>query len=254
MRYDIVYADPPWRYKHSRSRSRKIENQYPTMSLVEIKALRVPSKPNAVLYMWATAPKLLEALAVMEAWGFNYRTHAVWDKEIIGMGYWWRGQHELLLVGTRGKFSPPPCSLRVSSVIKQRRGKHSVKPDIVRQLIEQWYPEAVRLEMFAREKRLGWDVWGDEVDGDAEIHPEQEDVGKSTLNKEVCIRCWKRDRLPWTDSHEKFWSEGKAWCPLRTLSGSVVSSKGSGPFPLADSPPEWCPYAAEHVVSTHQEP
>lgn len=77
------------------------------MELEEIKTLSIPSADNAVLFLWATAPKLKEALEVMEAWGFEYRTNAVWDKEIIGMGYWFRGQHELLLVGVKGEFSPP---------------------------------------------------------------------------------------------------------------------------------------------------
>lgn len=97
-KYEVIYADPPWRYDFSKSNSREIENQYPTMSVDEICSLKVPTADNAVLYLWATAPKLLEALRVMDAWGFEYKTNAVWDKQIIGMGYWFRGQHELLLV------------------------------------------------------------------------------------------------------------------------------------------------------------
>ena len=127
-KYQIIYADPPWRYDFSRSKSRQIENQYETMSLEEIKSLQIPIDKNAVLYLWATAPKLLLALEVIEAWGFTYKTHAIWDKEIIGMGYWFRGQHELLLVGVKGKMSPPLQKLRKSSVLKVRRGQHSRKP------------------------------------------------------------------------------------------------------------------------------
>src|SRR3990170_4080212 len=97
--YDIIYADPPWRYEHPISNSRRIENQYPTMSLNEIKALNIPTKDNSVLFLWATAPKLEESLEVVKAWGFTYRTHLIWDKRTIGMGYWFRNQHELLLVG-----------------------------------------------------------------------------------------------------------------------------------------------------------
>ena len=92
-KYQIIYADPPWRYDFSKSDNREIENQYPTMSVDEICALNVPSEKNAVLYLWATAPKLREALKVMEAWGFDYKTHAIWDKEIIGMGYFFLGHH-----------------------------------------------------------------------------------------------------------------------------------------------------------------
>ena len=95
-KYNIIYADPPWRYDFSKSNNRKIENQYPTMTVDEICNLPIPTSKNAVLYLWATAPKLLEALKVMKAWGFEYKTNAVWDKDAIGMGFWFRGQHELL--------------------------------------------------------------------------------------------------------------------------------------------------------------
>ena len=106
--YDVIMSDPPWRYDFSNTDNRKIENHYPTMTLEEIKALKVPSANNSVCYMWATAPKLLEALDVLSAWGFTYKSQMAWDKEIMGMGYWFRGQHELLLVGTKGKFTLYP--------------------------------------------------------------------------------------------------------------------------------------------------
>jgi len=177
-KYSVVYADPPWKYDFSKSDSREIENQYPTMDIDAIRALasRFPfmdmespaQEPfdfdeNAVLYLWATAPKLKEALEVMRSWDFEYKTHAIWDKEILGMGYWFRGQHELLLVGVRGKFSPPEASLRIGSVIKERRTKHSKKPDVVRELISKWFPTQNKIELFARQKSEGWDVWGNEI-------------------------------------------------------------------------------------------
>lgn len=100
-KFNLIYADPPWKYRYSRSKSRRIENHYDTMTLQNIKDLPVQQiiADDCVLFLWATAPKLLEALEVLQAWGFGYRTCAVWDKEIIGMGYYFRGQHELLLVG-----------------------------------------------------------------------------------------------------------------------------------------------------------
>jgi len=133
------------------------------MSLSEIKALQVPTEDNAVLYLWATAPKLLEATEVLVAWGFDYRTCAIWDKKIIGMGYWFRGQHELLLVGVRGKFSPPAQALRISSVYQEQRTRHSKKPDAIRNYVAQWYPDHSKIELFARQRTPGWDVWGNEV-------------------------------------------------------------------------------------------
>ena len=150
MLFKTIYADPPWRYDFSKSDSRKIENQYPTMSLEEICAMKIPTDTNAVLYLWATAPKLEEALSVMKAWGFQYKSHAIWDKVKIGMGYWFRGQHEILLVGTKGKFSPPPQTLRTSSVFRYKRGRHSEKPCQIRDYISQWFPNSKKVELLYR--------------------------------------------------------------------------------------------------------
>lgn len=175
-KYQVIYADPPWRYEHHISNSRRIENQYPTMALEDIKSLQIPALENSVLFMWATAPKLLESFEVMEAWGFTYRSCLVWDKQVLGMGYWFRNQHEFLLVGVRGKVSPPPAPLRISSVYRESRQTHSVKPAGLKQLIREWYPEASKVELFARqnseglfEEGEGWDVWGNEVVNDLEI-------------------------------------------------------------------------------------
>ena len=165
-KYQVIYADPPWKYDFSKDSADKIENHYPTMDLEDIKNLKIPSEDNSVLYLWATAPKLLEALDVMKSWGFTYKTQAVWDKEWIGMGYWFRGQHELLLVGVKGKFSPPISKFRISSVIRERRTKHSKKPNLVRELISNSFPKFSKLELFAREKINGWDAWGNEIEED----------------------------------------------------------------------------------------
>lgn len=162
--YDIIVADPPWRYNFCIDNADKIENHYPTMTINEICQLQVPSNENALLYLWATAPKLKQALEVMQAWGFDYKTNAVWDKTWVGMGYWFRGQHEHLLVGVKGKFSPPKPAERVSSVIVHKKSKHSKKPMCVLDWIDQWWPNARKLEMFAREPREGWDVFGNEIE------------------------------------------------------------------------------------------
>jgi N6-adenosine-specific RNA methylase IME4 len=167
--YHVIYADPPWRYSFSQSKSRKIENQYPTMDVEDICDMDIPSARNSVLYLWATAPKLIEALQVMEAWGFCYKTHAIWDKEKIGMGYWFRGQHELLLVGVKGNFSPPNAGLRIGSVIRGQRGKHSNKPNKIRDYLTLCYPKYKKLELFARTRTKEWDVFGNEILPDVEI-------------------------------------------------------------------------------------
>ena len=169
-KYQIIYADPPWQYrKNVVPPNRKMENHYPTMRIEEILRLNVPADENCILYLWVTYPFLQEGLEVIRAWGFEYKSCLVWDKEIIGCGYWFRGQHELLLVGVRGRVNSPANSLRVSSVYKERRTKHSKKPLIIKTWIEQWYPDKLKVELFAREKTPGWDVWGNEVDSDIKL-------------------------------------------------------------------------------------
>jgi len=163
-KFNIIYCDPPWRYDFAETSNREIENQYPTMDIEDIKGLNIPADDNSVLYMWATAPKLIEALEVMKAWGFQYKTNAVWDKEIIGMGYWFRGQHEFLLVGVKGKFSPPEQENRYSSVIREKRTKHSKKPLILYDMIEKMYPNGKYIELFSRNKYSErWEVWGNQL-------------------------------------------------------------------------------------------
>jgi N6-adenosine-specific RNA methylase IME4 len=163
--FDVVYADPPWRYSFSRSKSRQIENQYPTMSLGDIKALPVKQvcAADCVLFLWATSPKLPEAMQVIEAWGFTYKTCMVWCKTQIGMGYWARQKHELLLIATRGKPKPPKPSKRPNSVIVAKRGRHSEKPFDFYGVIEEMTPGARRLELFCRCPVDGWEVWGNEL-------------------------------------------------------------------------------------------
>ena len=161
--YSVILADPPWRYEHVKTESRAIENQYPTKPLDEICGLAVPCAEDCVLFMWATSPKLAEALEVVNAWDFTYRTCAVWVKDKIGMGYYFRQRHELLLVGTRGAIRAPEPEVRFDSVIEAPRLEHSAKPPIVHELIESMYPDHRKIELYARVSRDGWDVWGNEV-------------------------------------------------------------------------------------------
>lgn len=162
--FDLILADPPWRYEHCEADNREIENQYPTMALGEIKDHKPETAAkDCILFLWATAPKLDEALQVMLAWGFNYRSCAVWDKQKIGMGYWFRIQHELLLVGIQGKPACTPECERVSSIFSEPRTKHSVKPICVYEWIERAFPEAKKLERYQRKPRPGWAGEGNEV-------------------------------------------------------------------------------------------
>lgn len=166
QRYPVIYADPPWRYEHSKTVSREIENQYPTMSLEEICDLPIVglAAKDAVLFLWTTSPKLAESMDVITAWGFTYRTCMVWDKERMGMGYYARQQHELLLICTRGELPVPEPANRPRSVQRiVRDPEHSVKPVEFYEIIEAMYPEYSRIELFARNEREGWSAWGNQV-------------------------------------------------------------------------------------------
>jgi len=162
--FAVIYADPPWTYNSSESDNRVIENHYPTMTLDDICALNIKSvaHDDAVLFLWTTSPKLKEAFRVLEAWGFEYRTCAVWDKEKIGMGYYFRQQHEILLVATRGKIPTPAAEHRPASVIRSPREEHSRKPESVYGIIETMYPQLPKIELFARNARSGWSRWGNQ--------------------------------------------------------------------------------------------
>lgn len=165
-KYSLIYADPPWRYDYSATTSREIENQYPTMTIDELCALPVGDMcaDDCVLFLWATSPKLEDSLRVLNAWGFHYRTCAVWDKERMGMGYYFRQQHEILLVATKGEPGVPDPSDRPSSVIRCKRDqKHSAKPAEVAETIEAMYPEARKIELFCRAPRDGWTAWGNQA-------------------------------------------------------------------------------------------
>jgi N6-adenosine-specific RNA methylase IME4/ParB-like chromosome segregation protein Spo0J len=164
-RFPVIYADPPWRYEHAESESRAIENQYPTMTLGEIMSMPIDdvALDDCILFMWATSPKLAEAFEVLDSWGFTYRTCAVWDKQKIGMGYYFRQQHELLLVATKGEPPTPKPADRPASVFSYKRGPHSSKPVEVYGVIEAMYPELPKLELFCRNPREGWNAWGNQA-------------------------------------------------------------------------------------------
>lgn len=162
----IILADPPWEYDSGTvDPTRVIENQYPTMSIDELKALDVASiaTADAVLFMWAPPALLPEALEVMAAWGFTYKTNLTWDKKRIGGGYWFRIRHEHLLLGVRGNPAKPPPSMLVPSVIAAARGKHSAKPGVVHEMIERYYPTLPKLELFCRAPRKNWTAWGNQA-------------------------------------------------------------------------------------------
>jgi N6-adenosine-specific RNA methylase IME4 len=164
-KFPILLADPPWRYDFQLSEDRKIENHYPTMPVEDICALPIGDvvTDDALLFLWATNPLLLDALAVIEAWGFRYVTNLVWVKDKLGMGHRVRARHELLLLAVRGSFPCPAPADMPGSVIEAPRTTHSAKPAEAAELIERQYPTLAKLELFARTAREGWSAWGNQA-------------------------------------------------------------------------------------------
>ncbi len=164
--YGVIYADPPWRFEtySEAGKGRSAENHYPTMTVADICGIEVPAAADSVLYLWATVPMLPEALQVMAAWGFEYKSHLVWVKDRAGTGYWARNRHELLLIGTKGRMPAPALGEQGASVIEAPVGRHSEKPPAFAELIERLFPASSKLEMFCRKPRQGWDTAGNEVE------------------------------------------------------------------------------------------
>ena len=176
-KWPVLYADPPWKFKtysDVTGMDRAADNHYPTMTVEEIRAMPVGdiATPDAVLFLWATAPMMPEALEVMRAWGFKYQSQMVWDKVAVITGYWFRNQHELLLVGTRGDIPAPPMGTQSVSVLRIKSADHSEKPEEFRRIIDRYYPELPRIELFARlvddkgkplPRPKGWHAWGNQA-------------------------------------------------------------------------------------------
>jgi len=165
----VIYADPEWLFKTYSKKGKldtSAENHYTTSELDVIKARKVQdiAADDCAIFLWATAPMLMQIGEVMTAWGFEYKSHTVWDKERTSTGYWFRNQHELLLVGTKGNIPAPALGTQWPSIVKAPRGKHSAKPDIFYELIEAYYPNVPKIELNARKARKGWlEPWGFEA-------------------------------------------------------------------------------------------
>lgn len=167
-RFGVILADPEWRFEPFSAETgmdRAADNHYPTSPTEAIAARPVAgiAADDCVLFLWATAPMLPDALAVMAAWGFAYKTHLVWDKVRVGTGYWLRNRHELLLIGTRGAVPAPAMGTQPESIFAEAAGAHSAKPEGAYAMIEEWFPNLPKIELNARAARPGWDVWGAEA-------------------------------------------------------------------------------------------
>jgi site-specific DNA-methyltransferase (adenine-specific) len=165
-KYDIIYANPPWMYKHQHFSFREKtfaetnKNCYPApMATADIIALPVESicEDNCVLFLWVTTPILPEALHVVNAWGFTYKTMFTWEKTNEGcMGYWFKTCTEHLIIATKGNVKAFGSNIR--NCYHEPKRKHGKKPEYFYRIIEK-VAKGRRIELFARSYRSGWDVW-----------------------------------------------------------------------------------------------
>jgi N6-adenosine-specific RNA methylase IME4 len=175
MKYQIIYADPPWSYKDKAlAGNRGAECKYQVMGTADIAKLPIKelADDNCALFMWVTMPKLNECFSLISDWGFEYKTCAfVWVKKnkvspswFMGMGRWTRSNAELCLIATKGK--PKRVSASVRQIIDSPIEAHSKKPAETRERIVQLIGDLPKIELFARQKADGWDSWGNEVESD----------------------------------------------------------------------------------------
>lgn len=166
--YDVIVADPPWRYDRwsETNQSKGAADHYDTMEVENIAALRVGelARGDCLLLMWACGCMLPQALDVMKAWGFTFKSEMVWRKVTasgkvrIGTGYRVRTMHEPILVGTIGSSQHKPLPSVIDGVARE----HSRKPDEFYRRLTEATPRATRCDLFSRETRIGFAGWGHE--------------------------------------------------------------------------------------------
>ena len=178
-KYNIIYADPPWHYgsksavnNTTGSAIKPLSDHYSTMSLQELKNMSIKNmtKDDAACFMWVTDSHIDEALEVLRSWGFAYKTIAFnWIKTTSKGNYcknvapWTMKSSEICLLGIKGRMTKYKQANNIESLVIAQRTQHSQKPNEVRKRIEDLFGDLPRIELFAREKTDGWDVWGDEI-------------------------------------------------------------------------------------------
>ena len=170
-KYQIILADCPWPYKDKlQHHGGGAESHYDVMSIEDICKLPVSNiaDDNCIIFMWGTWPLLPECTEVMKSWGFTYKTIGfVWikqystGKDVLGMGYYTRGNTEFCLIGVKGK--PKIFDHSVSQLLKTEIGKHSKKPDTIRNKIIQICGDLPKIELFGRTRIHNWDTFGNDV-------------------------------------------------------------------------------------------
>lgn len=164
MKYDIIYADPPWKYGGELLGS--ASHDYPTMKDKELIDFFQPewAAEDCLLFLWVANPHLPNCIRVGEAWGFKYITVGfVWDKQRTNCGNYTISQTEQCLIFKNGRIPQPRGIRNARQLVSSKAREHSRKPDEVRKSIEAMWPQARRLELFARTSPPGWDVVGNQV-------------------------------------------------------------------------------------------
>lgn len=162
QKFGCIYADPPWAYANQSTRG-STDNHYETMTVEQICAMPISNlaADAAHLHLWTTNAFLFECPKILEAWGFEFRSTFVWVKPQMGMGNYWRNSHEIMVLGIRGGLTA--ASKSEMSWIEARRGRHSAKPQQVRERVMRLSPGPY-LELFGRRKEDGWTVFGNQVE------------------------------------------------------------------------------------------
>lgn len=175
-KYKIIYADPPWNFKtySEKGRTKTPDNHYKLMEIDDIKKLPISSiaDDDAVLFLWVPWCNLLDGLETMKSWGFKYSCCGfIWIKQnkhkdslFFGLGKWTRNNSEVCLLGIKGHPLKYKINYSVHEVIISRIERHSKKPNEARNRIDKMFGDIAKIELFARQKVDGWDVWGDEVE------------------------------------------------------------------------------------------
>eukprot|EP00919_Chromeraceae_sp_WS-2016_P071209 GHVR01168676.1.p1 GENE.GHVR01168676.1~~GHVR01168676.1.p1 ORF type:complete len:183 (-),score=12.58 GHVR01168676.1:1894-2442(-) len=174
-KYNLIVIDPPWQVKkiQNKQRPNQVEMDYPMMSIDEIRRLPIAniSDENSYLFLWTTQKYLWDNKSILEGWGFNHKLTMVWEKTYgvsAGMAlYGFRWNAEFILVGTRGKKEMFPKSKLIPAVFQAENIRHSQKPDRFYKMIEPLGEN--RIDIFARQTKDGWDVYGNEVKSDIEL-------------------------------------------------------------------------------------
>ena len=233
-KFGVIYADPEWEHEpwSDAGMDRAAANKYPVSSVEQIKSRDVASiaANDCALFMWTTVPHLEQAFEVINGWGFAYKSSGMWRKQYPGkrqgMGYWFRINHEILIVATRGNVPAPAMGTQFGSVFDAEVGEHSAKPNSIAEMIETYFPNLDKIELNRRGlPRPGWYAWGNEVEGAdenglaylplaQELHQDESSAGAASDGN-------ASDEMPSPDPNDIIRAEYAKNTPVAEIAGMV---------------------------------